>query len=300
MRVATLNRQIIQPPARGCYTGAFLAEGTPSIAQVRDFQSKAGKAPAITMWFHAFTLGFDFPREACETMRSLGSIPFIKLEPWSWRGQGDASFSLRRILAGEFDEGLRNLAVGARDFAQPVFLAFGHEMNAPLENRWYPWAGVPEDYKAAFQHVWGIFTEAGAANANWVYNVNEWDPNLIGAFYPGDDFIDWLAVDGFNFGTTQDWSTWKSFDEIFRAAYHQLTRLSSKPIMIGEMASTEEGGSKKRWIAQAFRALKGYPQIKALIWFNINKETDWRIDSSPKSLRAFQRAMGDPYLVGTA
>jgi endoglucanase len=38
-----------------------------------------------------------------------------------------------------------------------------------------------------------------------------------------------------------------------------------------------------------------YPQIRAVIWFHINKETDWRINSSPESQEAFKQAVAGDY-----
>jgi len=289
----------INPNIKGCHTGAFLAEGIPKARQFQEYAKKAGKAPAITMWFHAFKVGFEFPREACETVHKLGSVPFIKLEPWSWNGATDDSFSLDKIIAGQFDEEITTFAHGVVEWGKEIFLAFGHEMNAPTNNLWYPWQGNPEKYINAYHRVCELFHKVEANNVNWVFNVNEWDPSLIRAYYPGDDVVDWLAVDGFNFGNTQDWSIWKPFEEIFKLPYQQLLALTrDKPIMIGETASTEHGGKKEQWIANAFQAMETFPQVKAFIWFNINKEADWRIDSSEASLAAFQAAMEDPYFIG--
>jgi hypothetical protein len=65
--------------------------------------------------------------------------------------------------------------------------------------------------------------------------------------------------------------------------------------MIGETASTEEGGDKAAWIQDAFaRLTAAYPQIRAITWFNINKETDWRIDSAPQSWQTFPTAVSGP------
>jgi hypothetical protein len=60
--------------------------------------------------------------------------------------------------------------------------------------------------------------------------------------------------------------------------------------MIGEFASSELGGSKAAWITDAASRIASpqYAQIKAFIWFNMNKETDWRVESSASSLNAFK------------
>jgi hypothetical protein len=66
--------------------------------------------------------------------------------------------------------------------------------------------------------------------------------------------------------------------------------------MIPETASTEVGGDKAAWIRAILPALRGsYPAIKALVWFHMNKETDWRVDSSAAARDAFVPMANDPY-----
>jgi endoglucanase len=66
-------------------------------------------------------------------------------------------------------------------------------------------------------------------------------------------------------------------------------------MMIGEFASTETGGDKAAWITDTFQRIPdGYPQLRMIFWFNINKETDWRINSSDTSLESFKKAIAAP------
>jgi hypothetical protein len=83
------------------------------------------------------------------------------------------------------------------------------------------------------------------------------------------------------------------FDEVFGPTYEQLRASDPhKPIMIGETASTEAGGDKAAWITDAWaRLTEDYPQIRAITWFNVNKETDWRMNSSPESLNALHAVL---------
>jgi len=38
-----------------------------------------------------------------------------------------------------------------------------------------------------------------------------------------------------------------------------------------------------------------FPRVKAITWFHINKETDWRINSTGNALSGYQSAVSDPY-----
>jgi endoglucanase len=83
--------------------------------------------------------------------------------------------------------------------------------------------------------------------------------------------------------------------------YHQLLALALKPVIIAEFGSgefTKGDIDKATWIRQAFARMKAeYPWIKMYTWFNIKKELDWRVNSSPEALEAFRTAMADPYFL---
>jgi hypothetical protein len=53
---------------------------------------------------------------------------------------------------------------------------------------------------------------------------------------------------------------------------------------------------KANWITAIIPAMKSqFPMLKALVWFDVNKEQDWRYDSSANSLAAFITMAKDPY-----
>ena len=80
-------------------------------------------------------------------------------------------------------------------------------------------------------------------------------------------------------------------------ALYPLLAKKKKPILIGEMSSAEAGGNKAKWIDEIIPTLRtSFPLIKGVVWFDVNKEADWRISSSPASEAAFIRMAADPYL----
>ena len=113
-------------------------------------------------------------------------------------------------------------------------------------------------------------------------------------YYPGTGYVDVLSLDGYNWGSAGG-GGWQSFREVFEDIYPKLAA-KGKPIMIGEMASAQSGGDKAQWIDNVIPTLRSdYPLIKGVIWFDVNKVTDWRIRSSSESLAAFVRRANDPY-----
>jgi hypothetical protein len=69
-----------------------------------------------------------------------------------------------------------------------------------------------------------------------------------------------------------------------------------KPLIIAETGSANRGNDKAGWISDAFgtQLLTAFPEIKAFVWFNVKKETDWRIEASSSAQAAFARAIASP------
>jgi len=112
--------------------------------------------------------------------------------------------------------------------------------------------------------------------------------NNLAAYYPGDQYVDWVGLDGYNWG----YSGWQSFDDIFSGAYQTLAALTAKPLMIGEFAAAEQGGDKAAWIGDALQKLNSnYTRVKLFCWFNIDKERDWRIGSSASAEAAMRNSL---------
>jgi hypothetical protein len=236
-----------------------------------------------------------------------GFIPLITWEPWrlphggpeDTRPEDQPDFSLSEILKGKYDDYILNWAIDLKRISGPLFFRPMHEMNG----NWYPWCGKvnrnrPEEYIEAWSYIRSIFTEAGNDHLIWVWSpyahsVPDESGNEIWRYYPGPKEVDWVALDGYNWGNMQAWSKWQEFKEIFGEAYEELASLApEKPMIIAEVGCSEEGGDKGKWIGEAFQILSDkFPKIKALIWFNIKKECDWRIESSLQSLKAFRKSL---------
>jgi len=262
----------------------------PALAQQLD---KFASKPDYVMFYR--DLGRPYPRRSTDLIRSHGATPVLSLELWHWmRGRPKAS-CLPAIVQGKYDEFFRTWARAAREDGKRVLLRFGFEMNG----EWFSWSGDPDLFKEAWRRVHAIFREEKAKNVEWV-----WAPNILSVpktpengmhrYYPGDEVVDWVALDGYNFGDDHDqWHTWTSFEAIFDAALNDFAkRYPKKPVMIAETGCAP-GDPKARaeWIRDAHAYLERRPQVKALVWFNYDKsrqkEPNFRIDATPGALEAF-------------
>ncbi|MGZ4676445.1 MAG: glycoside hydrolase family 26 protein [Acidimicrobiia bacterium] len=283
-------------PSHGALLGAFVsATGTGwTTGDVTDREALVGRHFDIDHRFQNWDVAFPTPADQWDV--DHGRIPMITWQP--------DSASLDTIAAGGADAVIDARARAVAAFGHPLFLRFAHEMNAD----WYPWSGArastpgthdaPAKYVAAWRHVHDRFVAAGATNAVWVWNPNRasipraaWNAAL--RYYPGDDYVDWVGIDGYNRSRTHA----QSFTSIVTPLYDVFA--ARKPIMIGETASVEgpDAAGKAAWISAARTAITTrLPAVAALVWFDTEKQGfDWRVDSSPSALDAFRALAADPY-----
>jgi beta-mannanase len=266
------------------------------------FADMTGRLPVVISWFESWGSADALTRGAINGellghVAERGSIPMITWEPWNpTAGIDQPSYRLGVIAQGDFDDYVDAWAYSLASYGGPVLLRFAHEMNAP----WYPWGisvngNSASDYVAAWWHLRERFWMAGAGNVRWVWCVDATtlDEHAAAAAYPGDDGVDWLALDGYNWGTSRPNSAWRTLDEVFTFAYSEIELLSGRPMMISEIASAEEGGSKAEWIREGLTSLRTrFPRIECLCWFNeVGQNADWRVESTQESLAAFSETI---------
>jgi hypothetical protein len=277
--------------------GAYVPDASYDPGRIDAFTREVGRKPVVVLSYKNWS-SLPFDSEELDSIWRRGGVPMITWEPWTSDGRG---FPLREIAAKRFDRYLRRAAGSARNWGKPLFVRFAHEMNG----HWYPWgAGVggntPREFRKAWKHVVDLFRFQGATNVRWVWSPNEDSGGSLplGSLYPGDEWVDWVAMDGFVFGGTVGWP---SFTKIFGNTYERLAELSDRPMMIAETAANDEGGDKAAWITSALRReAPRFSRIRALVWFNdVKPNGDFRIDSSPQSLQAFRAAVDSPAYAAT-
>lgn len=285
---ATDNDTNADSETAGKMEGALLGlyYGDDSIDQT---SKKIGRQLPVHLTYYDFT--DDWTGSITKNDVAKGRIPLVNWEVFN--------ASLDDIIDGEYDSMLAKRAEAARKLNADFFLDFGAEMNGD----WSPWGGAQngksaDKYLAAYRHIHDAFD--GVDNIIWLWCPNVTDEprtdwNATMNYYPGDDYVDWTCVDGYNWGTAGG-GGWQSFKDVFKNIYPKLAD-KQKPIMIGEMASAEGGGDKASFIENIVPTLqKDFPLIKSLVWFDINKETDWRISSSAQSEAAFIEMAAHPYM----
>ncbi|MFH1458951.1 MAG: glycosyl hydrolase [Candidatus Omnitrophota bacterium] len=299
-----------------CEIGAFVGNNDhvmPTNSEIQNYESLTGRNLASTLVYWSWDDGVFPAQELYANGYNKQNILHFTWEPWARQGAYDPNYTLSDINNGIFDSYITQFAQDCRDWQSPIRLRFGHEMiqdNNPITPGWYPWQDKPAEYVQAWNRVYNIFETQGAINVEFVWAPNHHSTNVneLMAYYPGADKVDWLGMDGYNWGTytaQEPWGYWLEFEEVFGSLYDTLTTndqiFGDKKLMIAEFASAEvsaiEGKTKAEWIANAFNKIQNdYSEIEAFYWFNALKERDWRVNSGTgETLAAFQLAMTNSY-----
>lgn len=261
-----------------------------NLTELNDIAAMAGSKPTILLFYRNFLSQIDIA--SLDAAKSYGAVPLLTWEPFDGTGPTNSAYSLGAIINGDFDTYITEQAVKIRDWGKPLWLRFAHEMNGD----WYPWCegvngNTPGQYVAAWKHIHGLFTNVGVTNVIWI-----WSPNVIyegsiplSGLYPGDTYVDRIAIDGYNWGIVNN-NGWQSPTSVFDATFTEINTITTvKPLTIGETASTELGGDKAAWITDFFTWIKQQPEpFDSFVWFHYNKETDWRINSTQTAADAFK------------
>lgn len=287
----------LAPPSGKVILGAFVQlPGMTSAQSLSTLETQIGRKIAINT--HYYDWADTFPGAAESADVAAGRTPHI-----TWWGT-----SLSAITNGSQDAAIKARAASIKAFGAPVYIRWGAEMNG----NWYAWSGSangnnPAAFVAAWRRIHDLFVAAGATNVAWVWAPNA-DSHPGGTdtsswnnwrnYYPGDAYVDWVGIDGYNWGTTGG-NTWQTMGQVMNPIYNDYA--GKKPIMLAETGSVETGGDKAAWIADAAAWMKSHPAVAAFVWFDTNQSSsglDWRVDSSSTSLSAYRTVANDTYFSG--
>jgi hypothetical protein len=268
---------------------------TKDLGTVNSLEQQIHKHLSIVMWY-ADWAHRDPLRRQLDAVAARGSVPEITWEPWNSLNNvtDQPKYRLINIIHGRFDHYIRSWARTIAAYGKPVRLRFAQEMNG----NWYPWSERVNgnhrgQFVRAWDHVHRIFDKAGATNVQWVWSIAS-----VGvpaqALYPGKNMVDDVSMSVFNGGFELHFRPWRSFATLVAKRVKKLGQIApGKPIEVSEIGCAPEGGSKPAWIRGLFALLRRRPQIQSIIWYDLVKGSDWRIESSASSIRAFRRAVAN-------
>ncbi len=289
-----LQTRMVSRPLQEALAGPLrFGVSTPGgLAGARELQAVAdavGRRAEMVMSFEDFFA--EPPVAAMAVARYCGADPIITWEPWCWTDDRSPAV-MNALLAGALDDYVHRWACEIRNWGSSAYIRFAHEFNGD----WYPWTSGGGTPAAAYVEAWrrlhDIFAVDQVDNVTWV-----WAPTVVGSgalndWYPGDGYVDVLGIDGYNWGASLPWSRWIDPEDLFGAMLDQLRIVSpQKPILVTEVGCAESGGRKADWIARLVDFLGRQHDVMGFVWCEKNKETDWRITSTPESAAAMASAL---------
>jgi hypothetical protein len=275
-------------PAEGALFGAHLPEHdgvADEQAEIDKLEADIGRKLDINHYYYPFEDEFPTWREPYDFAH--GRYPLI-----AW-----GCHDVDAILNGSMDALIDARAAGLRDLGQPLFLRWCWEMDGARPEKSKKVKG-PEKFIAAWQYLWKRVYDAGATNV-----VRVWCPNARGfkhgeaqPYYPGDEWVDWICTDGYNWNPGRRYEDWRNFLEIFDESY-QFAVSRYKPLMIGEWGVMERNpGEKAQWIRDAQTLVRdSLPGVAAVLAFSVDHLFDWRVTTSPDAYQAYGEWARDPY-----
>jgi beta-mannanase len=251
--------------------------------EIDAFGNLVGKNVGVVMYFTDWAKFDPFLSDAVSAYFPASRRPIIVLswEPGSSSagcdlGYGDGLGPVRSIVQGRCDNYIRSFAQTLKARPERYLLRLAHEMNI-TDSPWGAgrYGNTPGDYVAMWRRVHDIFTAVGVPNVEWVWSPNNisnpletW--NTLDAYYPGDGYVDWIGLSGFNW-YQRGGQPWRSFTDLYDAVLKDLACRFAKPQILAEWGSVDGGTSetsKAAWVSDAYKQILKYPFVRAVIWFN--------------------------------
>lgn len=304
-------------PSIGCYLGATM-DGDVAILESESvradaplsgsgivtwdrFEAHAGKKQSLVQFADTW-LTWDNGTDESERCHERGAIPYKSI--------GGGAGICKKVLEGKEDAAIKTWAEAAAAFKHPFFLRLWWEANAVSG---FGFAENATQYVEAWRYVYNkVHPIAPNATFAWCPNIllGAFDPE---AFYPGDEYVHWTGIDGYNGENPKALHGWRTPLALIRPTYQRILEIApSKPMLLGEFACSEylttaapAPPAKAEWLTSLFATLKAsFPAIRAAAYFNWNIEKepgvrlDWPIETSESATAAYAKAVADPYFRG--
>jgi beta-mannanase len=312
-----------------CY-GVFLQGSPANLAPITDKSkstsvvSETGKQPNMVLFFQSWGphLDSDIPGMISNAQKACnaGMTPMMTWQSWDSSvttdsGYNQPAYSLQTIINGKYDAYIRKTAAAIKKLNCPIAIRLDQEQNG----FWYPWGvsnklmkgadqPTPARYVAMWRHVWHIFQNQGAnGNVIWTWSPNRQgvpssknSPRILAHSYPGNAYVDWIALDGYFFNDPT-----LTFSKLFGPTISQLRPYASgKPLLIGETGVGGPDLSSAKKASQLTNLIDSVASRKSFVGFvyfdqsqvitakDEALDADWKLDQTAASRQAFSSAIG--------
>jgi hypothetical protein len=275
----------------GIALGIFVKGGVKEEGVLID---ELGRTPAIIQSFNGWNA---FPKEFLDFVVGKGAMPMVTI---------GSPGSLVEVAGGQHDQVIGKWAQAAKAYPHVIYVRLMWEMNGG----WYTWGfgnkgNTAPQYVAAFRHIVDVFHQSNVENVQFVWCVSASAQRKgppLKDFFPGDEYVDWVSMDGYNHQGGRP----ISLQAVFMDAYEQLTKMSNRPVMIAETGTVEDSAdpsAKAKWLTEGFlRTIpQKMPRVKAVLYFDApGQGFTYPLHSSQASFEAFKQIVASPLYQASA
>ncbi|MDP9750276.1 MULTISPECIES: stalk domain-containing protein [Thermoanaerobacter] len=285
-------------PKKGAYLGAYVYQDTLINGDMKKFNELTGKKHASFFIYVGY--GSPFPQKWIDQLKEVGAAAHIAFEP---------NNGLDQV---KDDQYLRNFARKLKESGIPVFLRFASEMNGD----WTAYSGDPKKYIEKWRLVHDVMEEE-APNVMMVWTVFTFPQSNILAYYPGDEYVDWVGVNIYNVVYHNNNIKLKADheDPLELLNYVYDTFSERKPIQISEFGATHYTITDGKYyvdfaiekITRMYNGLKTkYPRVKSIFYFDVNnlinapsgrRINNYAITDDERILKTYSNLISDPYFL---
>ncbi|EMA47058.1 endoglucanase family protein [Halococcus saccharolyticus DSM 5350] len=269
-----------------------------------------GHNPAVAVFFVDALTGTSWIETVVDThltrLWNQGHVPMLIWQPYVSPREQTPEDIESQIIDGAFDDTIETWATNLaswvkggsnRELRRRLYFVPAHEMNGD----WNPWSSAssanrgmqtsrsenPADYVVMWRRIHRIFdtTPLDERTIQWVWtpNADETSGVQTERFYPGDEYVDWIGLNGYNYGEINNDSRWRTPEDRFGTMVQRMKRLSDKPLALPEVSSTSyvngtfRPSRKAEWIERLF-SFADDEDIKMVSWYNFDNTGEWESD----------------------
>ena len=284
--------------------------GLSKVQAIQALEKVAGRQLAVVRVYDRWDS--PFPDSTATWLKTTGHTMFLSIKT---KRAGGAFVKWAAIAAARPGDPLYadmvRWADAIKSYGAPLFLSFNHEPETSVSHG----SGTPAEYVLAWRAFVDLFRARGVTNATFAWTTavrnysaaptsNKYAPR----YYPGDAWVDVLAVDAYNMYCLTKSGTysrpWRSLEELLAPFMTFAATHPSRDLVVAEFGTPEDQARPQRkaeWIdaARVLFQQPAYSGFRAVSYWNQLSHNfdgcDFRATTSPAAQAEFAEMAQDPY-----
>jgi len=288
-------------------------------------------------WIDKNDINDKFFLQLLKVWNDYDHVPIIIWMPYAW-ANWSAPNPNDIIANGGYDKYLAYFGKRIKTFLAGPDGVYGNDDDrrvyirfAPQPNgNWFPWSPYcawscevngqkikqsSASYVNMFRHVVDYLDlHMGIRNSTrmqfiWSVNNVDFQEGSLHNFYPGDHYVDWIGVDGVNYGNTVPGNEWSDPEKVYLKVLQNVKNisLSGKPFAVTEFGCvTKPKGvdAKSDWLKTALQLFKEF-NVKMIISANgDDKGVFGELNGDDgyekfKGFKSWKESMSEDWMIGT-